>query len=156
MADAPPVETYAILPIAKYKAMEQRLKKSESEMKPEESHSSNEAEEAMEAEADVATTSKDSEDQAPNEGKKDVKLKYRKAQIRKLLHHVERLEGGQEITSLENIDQLIQSALGASKKILPNESKFFSFLFDNNMAHFVKNRWKIRLYYKDRDNWFQI
>ena len=61
--------------------------------------------------------------------KKDVKLKYRKVQIKKLLSHIERQEGGQGITSLENIDELIQSALGSSRKILPHEFKFFSFLF---------------------------
>ena len=84
------------------------------------------------------------------------KRKIRQVQIKKLLQHIERLEGSQEITSLDNIDQLIQSALGSNKKIIPNESKFFSYLFDNNLAHFVRNRWKIGLYYKNRDNWFQI
>ena len=31
MADGPPVETYAIMPVAKFRALEQRLKKAESE-----------------------------------------------------------------------------------------------------------------------------
>ena len=153
MAEAQPVETYAILPIAKFRAMQQRLEKSESETRPEQTQTSTE-EEPLEVENGSPTTSNPS--QEPAREKKDIKLKYRKVQIKKLLQHIERLEGSQDITSLENIDQLIQSALGSSKKIIPHELKFFTFLFDNNLAHFVKNRWKIGLYYKDRDNWFQI
>ena len=69
---------------------------------------------------------------------------------------MERLDDSQHITSLENIDQLIDTALGSNKKVVPNEEMFFTYLFDNNLAHFVKNRSKIARYYKDRDNWFQI
>ena len=32
MADGPPVETYAIMPVAKFRALEQRLKNAESEV----------------------------------------------------------------------------------------------------------------------------
>ena len=60
------------------------------------------------------------------------------------------------ITSLEKIEQLIDTAMGSSKKVIPNEEMFFIYLFDNNLAHSVKNRSKIARYYKDRDNWFQI
>ena len=153
--DCAAVQTYAIVSYAKWKAMEQRLQRAESEVNSE--VQSQPASQEPPSEAFPA----DSGSNSPpvNEGaekKKDVKLKYRKVQIKKLLHHIERLEGGEGVTSLENIDDLIQSALGTSKKILPNEVKFFTFLFDNNLAHFVKNRWKIGLYYNNRDNWFQV
>ena len=88
--------------------------------------------------------------------KKDHKAKYQKVQMKKLLQHLERLDGSQAITSLDNIDQLIESALGSSKKMITGEEIFFPFVFENNLSHFVKNRSKIALYYKQRDNWFQI
>ena len=152
MADGPPVETYAIMPVAKFRALEQRLKKAESEVTPQASQVPTK-DESME---EPTNDSHSPPSPQPEEKKKDIKGKYRQVQIKKLLQHIERLEGSQEIMSLDNIDQLIQSALGSNKKIIPNESKFFSYLFNNNLAHFVRNRWKIGLYYKNRDNWFQI
>ena len=138
----PSVESFAIIPVAKWRSMEKRLKQQDdTPAKPSREPSPQPA----------------SMDATPEEPKrKDLKLKYRKVQIKKLLQHLERLEGSQDITSLENIDELIEAALGSSRKMIPNEALFFSFLFDNNLAHFVKNRSKIALYYKDRDNWFQI
>ena len=49
MAEAQPVETYAILPIAKFRAMQQRLEKSESETRPEQTQNST-GEEPLEVE----------------------------------------------------------------------------------------------------------
>ena len=144
--DGPAVQTYAIVPHAKWKAMEQRLQRAESE-----ANSEVQTQPAtQEPHSEGLPADSLSNPPSMNEGsekKKDVKLKYRKVQMKKLLHHMERLEGSQGVTSLENIDDLIKSALGSSKKILPNESKFFTFLFDNSLTHFVKNRWKIGLYY---------
>ena len=154
--DGSTIQTYAIVPYAKWKTMAQRLQRAESEVNSEVQGP------PPVQEAPSEPSQEDMEPPPPppivEEGKKknNVKLKYQKSQIKKLLQHIERLEGGQGVTSLENIDELIKSALGSSRKILPNESTFFSFLFDNNLAHFVKNRWKIRLYYNNRDNWFQV
>ena len=138
----PSVESFAIIPVAKWRSMEKRLKQQD------------ETPVAPSREPSPHPSVTDVTTEEPK--KKELKLKYRKVQMKKLLQHVERLEGSQEITSLENIDQLIETALGSSRKMVPNEALFFSFLFDNNLAHFVKNRSKIALYYKDRDNWFQI
>ena len=151
--DASAVQTYAIIPHSKWEAMDQRLKKAESETT---SGVQDPPEEPPEEKIDNPLTVSEPPPLEEGREKKDVKLKYRKVQIKKLLSHIERQEGGQGITSLENIDEFIQSALGSSRKILPHEFKFFSFLFDNNLAHFVKNRWKIALYYNNRDNWFQV
>ena len=76
-------------------------------------------------------------------------------QIKKILQHIEKTTGSEKVTSLENLVELIKSALSNTKKKLPNEELFFTFLFDNGMAHFVKNRSKIDLYYKD-GLWYQV
>lgn len=140
----PSVETFAIIPFAQWRSMEKRLKQQE-EVPPEPPEAP-----PMETPPQPVQAA----EEPPK--KKELKNKYRKVQIKKLLQHLERLDGGQNITSLDNIDQLIDTALGTTRKMVPNEELFFSFLFDNNLAHFVKNRSKIGLYYKDRDNWFEI
>ena len=136
------VETFAIVPISKWRTMEKRLKNFE--------------EDKAEPVPDPPQTTPPNVPAVEEPKKKELKQKYQKVQIKKLLQHVERLDDSQHITSLENIEQLIDTALGSSKKLVPNEEMFFTYLFDNNLAHFVKNRSKIARYYKDRDNWFQI
>ena len=89
----PTVETFAIVPFAKWRAMEKRLKQQE-EMSPPPSRQP--SPEPVETAA-----------QEPPK-KKDLKGKYRKVQIKKLLQHLERLDSSQNITSLENIDALIE------------------------------------------------
>ena len=138
------VETFAIISFAQWRSMEKRLKQQE-EVPPE-------PPEAPPMETPPQPVQAAEEPPKKNE----LKNKYRKVQIKKLLQHLERLDSGHNITSLDNIDQLIDTALGTTRKMVPNEELFFSFLFDNNLAHFVKNRSKIGLYYKDRDNWFEI
>ena len=148
----PSVETFAIIPYAKWRSMEKRLKTLEQEevqnvSHPQPSREASPEPKEMETEVDVGKS---------QPKKKDHKAKYQKVQMKKLLQHLERLDGSQAITSLDNIDQLIESALGSSKKMIPGEEIFFPFVFENNLSHFVKNRSKIALYYKQRDNWFQI
>ena len=93
MSSQSAVETFAIVPISKWRSMEKRLKSLEEE----------EAEE-------VFTPSPSAKPTLPavvEPQKKELKQNYRKVQIKKLLQHLERLDDSQKITSLENIDQLI-------------------------------------------------
>ena len=80
---------------------------------------------------------------------------YRGVQINKLIRHIEKTRGSEEVASLANLPELIRVALTSTKKKLPNEEVFFTFLFDNGMGHFVKNRSKIDLYYK-HEPWYHI
>ena len=145
-----PLETFAIIPWGKFQSMEKRLKKEETsdEELPAAKPQTPEVEET--AEKEVQPTPKDTTK------KKDVKTKYRATQIKKLLHHIEKLGGSQKITSLENLEELIKCALGNSRKTLANEEEFFNFLFDNNLGHFVKNRSKINQYYDSASNWYEV
>ena len=148
------VETFAILPIAKFMSMEKRLKKSEdSDQRPPTPKPS----ENTESETEVVENLESPlpSPKAPTK-KKEVKMKYRAAQIKKLLHHVEKKNGSEKITSLENLEELIKCALGNSRKTLQNEEMFFNFLFENNLAHFVKNRYKISKYYDQASNWYEV
>ena len=86
---------------------------------------------------------------------KDVTKDYRRVQIKKLLQRVQKSHGSGEIVSLPNLDDLIHAAVTNKKKKLSNEELFFTFLFENGMGHFVKNRSKIDLYYKD-GLWYQV
>ena len=147
-----PVETFVFLPYSKYKAMDNRAKKSEpNEIIPLEEMENPSVNNHNHAES--PSTSKVEEPQ--RQLGKDVTKSYRMVQIKKLLQHIEKTTGSEKVTSLENLDELIKSALSNTKKKLPNEELFFTFLFDNGMAHFVKNRSKIDLYYKD-GLWYQV
>ena len=85
----------------------------------------------------------------------DLTKTYRSVQIKKLIAHIERSNGSEGIMALPNLDDLIKLALSNSKKTLRNEEQFFTFLFENNMSHFVKNRSKIDLYYRGGP-WYQV
>ena len=87
---------------------------------------------------------------------KDVTLKYKTTQMKKLLCHIEGVEGAQEILTLPNLEELIRSALTTSRKSLPNEHKFFTFLFSNSLGSYVKNRSKINDYYKLDKPWYEV
>ena len=50
---------------------------------------------------------------------------------------------------------ILQGRLTSKRKALPNEEVFFTFLFENGMGHFVKNRSKIDLYYKG-GLWYKV
>ena len=85
--------------------------------------------------------------------KVELKTKYRGSLLKKL---IDRMGGSKDIIRLDNLDELITSALSTTQKTLPNEEAFFQFLFENNLGHFVKNRNKINLYYQGKDSWFHL
>ena len=87
--DGSAVQTYAIVPYAKWKAMEQRLQKAESDM-----NSPVQVPPEIDDPPLDAENSQTMPDPTPMEEgplvKKDVKLKYRKVQMKKLISHIER------------------------------------------------------------------
>ena len=90
---------------------------------------------------------------------RDTNLTFSSSKCIKFIHTLKQIEkttNSKDITALENLDSLIKSALGSSKKVLSNEKQFFTFLFENNLGHFVRNRNKINLYYKFKDNWWSV
>ena len=74
--------------------------------------------------------------------------------MKKLLHHIKAVLGGSTIAEISNLDNLIKNALTQSKKKLPNEEEFYTFLFEHGMGSYVKNRSKIDLYYPDV--WYRV
>ena len=81
------VETFAIVPISKWRTMEKRLKNFE--------------EDKAEPVPDPPQTTPPNVPAVEEPKKKELKQKYQKVQIKKLLQHVERLDDSQHITSLE-------------------------------------------------------
>ena len=73
-----------------------------------------------------------------------------------MIKHIENLRNSEVILGMDNIDMLIKAALNQSRKKLLNEEEFFNFLFSNGLGHLVKNRFKIDLYFPDKDNWYHI
>ena len=148
-----PVETFVFLPYSKYKALDNRAKKveeqAESTMSPKEVSS-----EAVPINPTTVSGLEEKEEVKNQLGKNVVKS-YRNVQIRKLLHQIEKTKGSVGVTSFPNLEELIKAALSNTKKKLLNEEIFFTFLFDNGMGHFVKNRSKIDLYYK-HGPWYQV
>ena len=165
MSKEDPVEVCVILPFAEYQCLEQRAKKLESSevrapspektVPPTFEESGSDSEQrtepslAQEPSANLVTTEEKGK-------KKELKNSYRSTQIKKILKQIERKSNSKNISELENLDSLLKCALGSSKKILANEKQFFDFLFENNLGHFVRNRNKINLYYKFKDNWWSV
>ena len=144
-----PVETFVFLPFSTYKALDNRAKRTEPPPVKETPSSREEeqpVEESTEALAEVP-------EQSPVG--KDVTKSYRSVQIKKLLHHIKKSHGSDTIVALPNLEDLIQAALSNKRRALPNEEIFFTFLFENGMGGFVKNRSKIDLYYKG-GLWYQV
>ena len=150
-----PVETFVFLPYSKYKALDNRAKK----VKSDESSLpvSDEPQPNEDAAGVSINTSANSEpgEEAKTQLGKDVTKSYHGVQINRLIRHIEKTKGSTDVTSLTNLKELIKAALTNTRKKLPNEEMFFTFLFDNGMGHFVKNRSKIDLYYKD-GLWYQV
>ena len=160
-----PVETFVFLPYSKYKALDTRVKKAEG---CEISSSPLQSEEPMNVETeksdDLPSTSslkpkeederKERQIEKPKLGE-DLTKTYRSVQIKKLIAHIERSNGSEGIMALPNLDDLIKLVLSNSKKTHRHEEQFFTFLFENNMSHFVKNRSKIDLYYRGGP-WYQV
>ena len=160
-----PVELCVILPYAEYRSIEQRAKKGNStevrSTTPEKSTTPSVEENSSDSEQKVESISTqepmETPPAPPEKGKKkELKNTYRATQIKKVLKQIEKTSDSKDICQLENLDSLIKSALGSSKKVLSNEKKFFTFLFENNLGHFVRNRNKINLYYKFKDNWWTV
>ena len=152
---AEPVETFVFLPYAKYKALDTRAKRVEQDPTPSipEGHPSNEEGETSASSTPSITIPPPAE--VKNPLGKDLTKHYRGVQIKKILRLIEKTKGSTEITSLANLEELIKSAVTNTKKKLPNEEVFFTFLFDNGMGHYVKNRSKISLYYKN-EPWYLL
>ena len=153
---AEPVETFVFLPYAKYKALDTRAKRVEQDPTPSipEGHPSNEEEEETGASRTPSITMP-TPAEVKNPLGKDLTKHYCGVQIKKILRLIEKTKGSTEITSLANLEELIKSAVTNTKKKLPNEEVFFTFLFDNGMGHYVKNRSKISLYYKN-EPWYLL
>ena len=149
------VELFAILPFGKFKAMEQKVKKTETSPDLATSEPPLQPEPPLDPGTPKKVLSKEERVHTLHHlrSKVDLKTKYRTSHIKKLL---DQMAGSKDITQLENLDELIRCALTGSRKTLANEEKFFQFLFENNLGHFVKNRSKINLYYQGKDNWFYL
>ena len=147
------VETFVLLPYADFKSMDQRVKRAEEESskKTEEIPGLEEKEDLDKFEATM------SEKQAiPAKKKKDLAKSYRKTHLKKLIQQMPKTEDANEVLKLDNLDSLIDLALGNSKRSLPNEEIFFQFAFQNGLSKFIKNRFKINLYFEGKDNWYKI
>ena len=137
-----PVELCVILPYTEYRSIEQRAKKDQSlEVRPSIPETSSSP---VLAENDSDSDDKTESVQSPEPmrapqirtekvKKKELKNTYRATHIKKMLQQIEKISTSKELTSLENLDALIQLALGSSKKSIPNEKQFFTFLFENNL-----------------------
>ena len=150
------VETFVFLPFSQYKALDSRAKRTETISTP--VLETPQPNEETEVSTDDSPIIKDTSESLLGKDVplgKDVTKDFRRVQIKKLLHHIQKTHGSGEIVSLSNLDDLIQAALTNKRKKLPNEEVFFTFLFENGMGHFVKNRSKIDLYYKDGP-WYQV
>ena len=143
------VEPYVILPYARYKALDQKAKKMEAQVETPPVSETPEVHQPPPAASASEPASKE-------DIGKDVTLKYQTTQMKKLLRHIERAEGSKEILDLPNLDALIRAALTTSRKSLPNEKAFFTFLFENSLGPYVKNRSKINEYYQLDKPWYEV
>ena len=152
------VETYVLLPYNDFKSMDQRVKKAEEGVSTtrESSISAPTPEtrkEEVEKSEELSVLVKQTHIETK---KKDLSKSYCKTLLKTLIQQIWKTEDSKEIIQLENLDALIESALNNSKKTLLNEEIFFQFLFQNGMSQFVKNHFKINLYFDDKDNWLTI
>ena len=83
-------------------------------------------------------------------------LDEKEKKVAEIQEEKERAEGSQEILALPNLDALIRAALTTSRKSLPNEKAFFTFLFENSLGPYVKNRSKINEYYQLNRPWYEV
>ena len=141
-----PLETFVILPYNDYKLLCQKVEKAEREP---ESPTLPQSEVNEETVMNEISELKDTESVKPDV-KKDLTSHYRSSHIKKMIKHIEKLLG------LENLDALIRTALNQSRKKVPREEEFFNFLFSNGLGQYVKNRSKIELYSPEKDSWYHI
>ena len=110
------METFVFLPYSKYKALDARAKKEESDEIPA-SQSKYESEEVQPPPPEPLREEGEEKSENRKLGE-DLTKNYRNSQI-KLIHHLERKAGSKDIVSLPNLDQLITTALSSSKKKFP-------------------------------------
>ena len=153
-----PVETFVFLPFSQYKALDSRAKRMEPEVISSQVLEPPQPNEETEVSTVDSPIIKDKPESLLGKDVplgKDMTKHYRSVQIKKILQNIKKNRGSEQVVSLSNLDDLIQAALTNKRKKLPNEEVFFTFLFENGMGHFVKNRSKIGLYYKD-GLWYQV
>ena len=85
---------------------------------------------------------------------KNMTSKYRQKQINLLIQELSENKQFKKLKNLPNLNDLIQDAVRNSQKELPNEAKFYNFLLQSNLFWLVKNRHKIKKYYKGA--WYHI
>ena len=141
------VEPYVILSYPRYKALDQRAKKGDTP-------APHQAPEPVEVSEPPPPTKPEL---PPKETiGTDVTLKYRTTQMKRLLQHIAQAEGSEDILALPNLEALIKAAVTTSRKSLPNEKKFFTFLFENSLGAYVKNRNKINDIYQIDSPWYEV
>ena len=143
------VEPYVILPYARYKALDQKVKKMKAQVETPPVRETPKVHQPP-------PTATASEPASKEEVGKDITLKYQTTQMKKLLRHIERTDGSKEILALPNLDALIRAALTTSCRTLPNEKEFFNILFENSLGPYVKNRSKINEYYQLDRPWYEV
>ena len=146
------VDTFVLPPFADFKSMDQRVKRAEEEKTSQQAPSSFEED----ADADKFEATVSEKQTVPVKKKKDLSKSCRKTYLKKLIQQMPKTEDSNEILKLDNLDALIDLALGNSKRTLPNEEMFFRFAFQNGLSQFIKNRFKINLYLEGKDHWYKI
>ena len=146
------VETFVLLPYAHFKSMDQRVKRAEEEKTSQQAPAS--VEENVGADKFEATVSE--KQTVPVKNNKDLSKSYWETYLKILLQQMLKTEDSNEILKLDNLDALIDLALGNSKRTLPNEEMFFRFAFQNGLSQFIKNGFKINLYLEGKDHWYKI
>ena len=151
------LQTFVLLSMAKYKGLEQQLKKNQETHPPDLDDLAKESNSPSPPPTPSAV--QNSEVQKTNSETesivgKNLTKSYRQNKIRKLLGCLKNTENGDKILKLANLEQLINTSLNQSTKPQENEEMFFKFLFENGLASYVRNRHKIRKWYKT--DWFII
>ena len=146
------LETFVLLPFNDFRAMDQRLKKAEEGVQAGITPPS----ELREISAVNDSVSNTMSKEQVKEVKKDMTKMYQASHMKKFLQRIRNTTESKELLDLVNIEELIKSAVNNSRKTLPNEEKFFKFLFTHGLGHLVKNRNKIDLYFEGKDRWYHV
>ena len=149
------LETYFLVPLAKHKNNEQKLKRAEEIIATKSAIPPQPSQELVEVvdEQPKLTEGPRTPSPIPQVGKNQTQT-YRKNQIKKILQHLKTRPGGKSILQLENLDELIKNSLSQSRKVLPNQEQFYRYMFDSGLSSLVRNRQAISKWYKK--NWYFI
>lgn len=152
------VETFVVVPLLKFQAMEQHQKIQAAS--PIEEPTDDSVRDSVSLPTEPADIGKESHEVSnsalsPTPPRaKNIAPRLRKNQLMKLLSGLEK-EGHPEVVKLDNLEALCKNALSqTATKTLPNEEIFYSVLLKSQLAPFVRNRFKIKKYFKGR--WFEI